>query len=122
MKKLLIAMLLGLPPMASAEYLDLITFEMTDECSLPEYLGIVSEFNEWGSEYGYQTRIAVPLQSKNLSTYHWLGTTADAATFGKAWDAWRNAQSDPESMPAQLMKRFETCTTRTGRWGFDVFK
>lgn len=121
MKKILLTLLLALPCTATAEYLDVISFEMTGECTLPEYLEIVSDFNAWGAEHGYQSKIAVPLQSKDLNTYQWMGSAADAATFGKAWDAWRDAQADPDSAPAQLWARFQECTVNTGRYGFDVY-
>lgn len=63
----------------------------------------------------------MPVQSENLTSIGWLGRSADSATFGKAWDAWRDALGDPESDPAKLNARFEECTKNLSRRGFDVY-
>lgn len=121
MKKMILTLLLIVPFGASAEYMDVIEFEMLEGCSFDKYLAIVKDFNEWGDDYGYQAKVAVPLQSENLSSFYWLGTSKDAATFGKAWDAWRDALGDPQSSPARLWARFQECTQNLGRWGYDVY-
>jgi hypothetical protein len=106
---------------ASAEHWDVLASEMTGQCTLPEYMKIVSDFNVWGTEHGYSTKIAMPLQQENMTTFFWVGTTVDAATFGAAWDAWRDAQSDPDSTPAKLQARFDKCSTTLSRSGYDVY-
>ena len=121
MKKIVIAAILLLPLNALAEHMDVIEFKMRDGCSFGEYMEIVADFNEWGKGFGYQARIAYPLQSNNLISMYWLGTSANAAAFGKAWDAWRDAQSDMDSVPARLQARFATCTENLGRRGYDVY-
>ncbi|MFZ2508988.1 MAG: hypothetical protein WAW79_11025 [Steroidobacteraceae bacterium] len=52
----------------------------------------------------------------------WLGRSANAATFGKAWDAWRDALSNPDSVPAKLWVRFLKCGVNLNRSGFDTYK
>jgi hypothetical protein len=94
---------------------------LNDGCSWETYLGVVRDFNEWAKGYGYQTEIAVKLQHTDLTTMIWLGRSANAKTFGKAWDTWRNAQSDPGSTPAKLSARFAKCTTNVGRRSYDVY-
>lgn len=121
MKRVFLAMLVMIPLSASAEHMDVIEFEMLEGCSFDKYLDIVSDFNKWGEEYGYNAKIAVPLQNENLTSYYWLGTSKDAATFGAAWDAWRDDLGDPDSTPAKLWARFQECTTNVGRWGYDVY-
>ena len=121
MKKTLLIALFALPLTAVAEHMDVIQFKMNEGCTFESYMEIVADFNEWGQAYDYQTKIAVPLQNQDLNSMFWLGTSADAATFGKAWDAWRDAQSDPTSVPAKLMARFAACTTNLARWGYDVY-
>ena len=121
MKKMMLAALLCLPMAASADYMDVIEFKLLEGCSFEQYMEIVNDFNEWGKEYGYSTQIAVPLQNENLESMYWLGTTKDAATFGKAWDTWRDALPDPESTPAKLWARFQACEVNLGRWGYDIY-
>lgn len=121
MKKIFVAAFFLLPLNALADHMDVIEFKMKDGCSFGEYMEIVADFNEWGKDYGYQTKIAYPLQSNNLTSMYWLGTSANAAAFGTAWDAWRDAQSDMDSVPAKLQARFSVCTENVGRRGYDVY-
>ncbi|MGI9234686.1 MAG: hypothetical protein ACR2RD_13715 [Woeseiaceae bacterium] len=121
MKRIFLAIVLLAPLSVSADHMDVIEFKMLEGCSFEKYLEIVNDFNDWGEEYGYNAKVAVPLQNDNLISYYWLGTSKNAATFGKAWDAWRDALSDPESTPAQLWARFQECTVNLGRHGYDVY-
>lgn len=122
MKKTILALLLCLPMAASADYMDVIEFNLLDGCSFEKYMGIVNDFNsDWGEANGYKARVAMPLQNDNLVSMYWLGTTKDAATFGKAWDTWRDALSNPDSVEAKLWARFETCSINLGRSGYDVY-
>ena len=121
-KKLILAMLLCVPMSASAEYMDVIEFKLIDGCSFDKYMEIVNDFNEnWGEALGYTARVAMPLQNENLESMYWLGTTKDAATFGKVWDTWRDALSDPDSTPAKLWERFQDCEVNLARWGYDIY-
>ena len=121
MKRIILAIAFLLPMSASAEHMDVIEFKMLEGCSFEKYMEIVSDFNDWGKNYGYNAKVAVPLQGENLVSYYWLGTSKDAATFGKAWDAWRDALGDADSTPAKLWARFQECTLNLGRWGYDVY-
>ncbi len=121
MKKMLLIGLFTLPLPAFAEHMDVIQFKLQDGCTLESYMAIVNDFNAWGEAYGYQTRIAVPLHSPNLESMYWLGTSEDAATFGKAWDTWRNALSDPDSGPAQLSARLASCMVNLSRDSYDIY-
>jgi len=121
MKKIIVAIALLLPLQAVAEHMDVIQFELKEGCSFGEYMEIVADFNKWGEDYGYETKIAVPLQNENLVSMYWLGTSANAAAFGKAWDAWRDAQSDANSTPAKLQARFSECEDNITRHGYDIY-
>lgn len=125
MRKLILGAALGsafaFGGVAHAAHWDVIATELTESCSLPEYMEIVGDFNAWGEDYGYQARIAVPLQSDNLTTLFWVGESADAATFGATWDAWRDGQADPSSGPAQLQARFDECAVNLQRTGYDLY-
>jgi hypothetical protein len=109
------------PISASAEHLDVIAMEMTGACTFGEVLTILKDFNAWGEGYGYAAKISAPLQADDLTTYYWLGTSANAAKFGAAWDAWRDGQTDPKSAPAKLQARFDKCTKNKRRTGYDVY-
>ena len=122
MKKLLISMLLCVPMIASAEHIDVIKFKLVDGCSFSEYMQITNDFNKWGEKYNYRTEIAVPLQSNDLVTMFWMGRSPNAASFGKAWDAWRDAQADSSSMPAKLQARISECAEpNSARQSFDIY-
>lgn len=126
MNKTLIAALAAAPfamsAQASAEHWDVIAFEMTGECTVSEYMDIVRDFNAWGEDFGYSAKIAQPLQSENLSTWFWVGSSADASTFGKAWDAWRDGQANANSGPAKLQARFTKCSTNLRRDSYDIWQ
>lgn len=113
--------MLFLPFQVSAEHMDVIQFKLHNDCSFEKYMVIVADFNEWGKAYGYNAKIAYPLQNDDLTHMYWLGSSANAATFGKAWDAWRDAQSDANSVPAKLQARFATCSSNTTRNGYDIY-
>jgi hypothetical protein len=109
------------PMSAFAEHMDVIGFEMTGQCTMAEFMQIVGDFNRWGEEHGYHAKVAAPLQSDDLTTYYWLGTSANAAAFGAAWDARRDALPDAKSTPAKLWARLQKCSKNTRRDGYDVF-
>jgi hypothetical protein len=122
MKTFVLTLFLSIPMIASAEYLDVIESKLVDGCSSDKYLKIVNDFNkEWGMKNGYTAKIAMPLQSSNLESIFWLGTTKDAASFGKAWDAWRDAMSDTNSVAAKLQARLNQCDVNLARRGYDLY-
>lgn len=121
MKKILLAAFLFLPLNAVAEHMDVIEFKMVEGCSMDQYMAIVEDFNKWGEDYDYEAKIAFPVQSNNLVSIYWLGMSPNAAAFGKAWDAWRDALGDAGSVPAKLSARFAECSENIGRRGYDVF-
>ena len=122
MKIFALTLLLFIPMTASAEYLDVIESKMVDGCSSDKYLTIVKDFNkEWGMKNGYSAKIAMPLQSGDLESFFWLGTTKDAASFGKAWDEWRDAMSDSNSVAAKLQARLDQCSLNAARRGYDLY-
>lgn len=122
MKRITLVLLLLVPMVTSAEYMDVIEFKLNEGCSFNKYMEIVNDFNsDWGKANGYTSRVAMPLQNDNLVSMYWLGTTKDAAAFGKAWDTWRDALSDSNSTPAKLWARFEACSTNLGRSGYDIY-
>lgn len=75
---------------------------------------------QWGKSHGYQAEIASAVQSEDLVSVYWLGHTASAEAFGRAWDAWRTELSNPKSVAGKLNERFEKCTDNTGRRGYDL--
>lgn len=122
MRKIIFALLLCLPMTAFAEHMDVIEVKLIDGCSFDTYMQIVNDFNsQWGAKNDYKSQVAVPLQNDNLVSMYWLGTSKDAATFGKAWDTWRDAQSDPDSVEAKLWARFLACSVNVSRSGYDLY-
>ena len=121
MKRLLAAVLLTVSAPAVADHYDVIEFKLKEGCTFATYLQVVKDFNEWGKGYGYKAEIASKVQHPDLTTMIWIGRSANAAAFGKAWDTWRNAQADANSMPAKLNARFAACSTNVSRRSYDVY-
>ena len=115
-------LLLALPMTAAADHLDVIEFTLNEGCSFDTYMKIANDFNtEWGSKNGYKSEVLMPIQSHNLVSMYWIGRSANAAAYGKAWDTWRDAQADPNSVPSKLWARFLACSTNISRRGYDVY-
>lgn len=122
MKKSLIAALALLPCLAYADHLDVIQFELQEGCTFSEYLEIKNDFNaNWGNQHGYSAEVLSPLQSHDLTSLYWVGRSSDAASFGRAWDAWRNETADSESVAGRLQARFARCSKNVGRRSYDVY-
>jgi hypothetical protein len=123
MKTILSMILLAFPIVAFADYVDVIEYKLNDGCKFETELQIMRDFNsQWGAKYGYNAENLAPVQSQNLVSFYWVGHTKDAATFGKAWDAWRNETQDPSTVAGKLLARFAACTTNLSRRGYDVYK
>jgi hypothetical protein len=121
MKKWFAAALLALPLSANAYHLDVIEMEILEDCSFGELMQIVGDFNRWGQDHGYNARVARPIQGTQLDKVWWMGTSENAATYGAAWDSWRDALADAESVPAKLSARLGECVESNRRSGYDVF-
>ena len=122
MKKLLVIALVFLPWSASADFMDVIQLKLKDSCSVDKYRAIAKDFNEeWGKKHGYRAEIAVALHNDDLDSIFWLGRTANAEAFGKAWDTWRDERANPMSVAAKLQTRFNECGDNVSRSSFDVY-
>ena len=121
MKKLIAIALLAMPCASFADHLDVMEFKLHQSCTLASYLAVVNDFNEWGKSHGYKAEILVPLQRANLETMFWVGRSANTETFGKAWDVWRDAQANPDSVEAKLNARLDACGTSLNRAGMDTY-
>ena len=119
MKKLMLLLVLAFPMAAQADYLDIIASKLNAGCTMEKYLQIVQDFRvQWADSRGYKVEILFPAQSRDLSTFFWVGRISSAEAFGKGLDAWSSAQSDPNSAPAKLMARFRECSSAESRAGF----
>ena len=123
MKKLLVLALFLFPMAANAAgHMDVIQVSLKDGCSAAKYTAIAQDFNkDWGTKYGYQAEILVPLQSQDLTNVFWIGRSANAAAFGAAWDAWRDALPNGQSTAAKLQARLDECSANTSRRSYDVY-
>ena len=118
--KLAVVALLIMPMTASAEHMDVIETEFIEGCTPAKYQVIVNDFNTWAKEYGYHAKIAYPTFSDNLTSFYWLGTSKDGATFGATYDAWLNGLKDSKSTPAKLNARLQKCAKSLSRRSYDV--
>jgi len=122
MKKILFVALALLPLTSFADHMDVIQFELKDGCSMEKYLQIKNDFNQqWGKNNGYQAEVIMPIQSHDLETLYWVGRSANAAAFGKAWDTWRDELNDPDSVAGKLAARFSECSMNVSRRSYDVY-
>ncbi|HLG52933.1 MAG TPA: hypothetical protein VI339_03380 [Steroidobacteraceae bacterium] len=122
MKKFLAVALLTLPMAAAADHLDVIEFKLDAGCDFATFMQITKDFNaQWGDRYAYHAEILMPLQSNNLESMYWIGRSKDAASFGKAWDAWRVEAQDPNSVAGKLWVRLQACSTNLARRGYDTY-
>jgi hypothetical protein len=115
----MLLLVLAFPMASQADYLDVISTKLNAGCTMDKYLQIVQDFRaQWGDSRGYKVEILFPTQSRDLSTFFWVGRISSAEAFGKGLDAWTSAQSDPNSGPAKLMARFRECSSAEGRAGY----
>ena len=122
MIRLLATAILLLPLPALADHFDVIQLQLKEGCSVTQYVAIMKDFNDdWAKKYGYSAELAVPLQSDDLATVVWVGRSANAGAFGQAWDVWRDASADPESLPAKLQARFDACAVEKARRSYDIY-
>ena len=121
MGKLLRFVLLFVPLAAFADHGDVIEVQLNEDCSVAKYLEIKDDFNQqWGKKNGYRAEVYVPIQSDNLISLYWVGKSANAAAFGKAWDQWRNDLNKSDSVASKLWGRFQACSKNVSRNGYDV--
>jgi len=108
--------------LAGVDHLDVIEISLKEGCTIKDYLAITKDFNDnWAKQYGYKAELVVPIQSHKLDSFFWVGRSTDTATFGKAWDAWRDELGDPNSMASKLSARFGECGTLHARRGHDAY-
>jgi hypothetical protein len=122
MKKLLLIAALMLPATTMANTLDVISSKLKAGCTFPNYMAITKDFNEtWGKAHGYNAQLMLPVHSSDSSLVIWVGTTASAEAFGKAWDVWRTALANPNTTEAKLQARFDACSTQISRASYDTY-
>ena len=123
MKKVILIVCLSLPFAVLADHLDVIQMTIGENCSVAQYVAIMKDFNElWAVDYGSVAELAGPLPSNDLVSVLWVGRSANAEAFGKAWDVWRDAQADLTSVAAKLQARFNACgESNEGRRSYDVY-
>jgi hypothetical protein len=122
MKKLIVLAALLLPAPAMANTLDVISSKLKAGCTFTTYMAITKDFNEsWGKAHGYNAQLMLPVHSSDSSLVIWVGTTASAEAFGKAWDVWRMAMANPNSTEAKLQARFDACSTQVSRASYDTY-
>ncbi len=122
MKKLFLLAALLLPSPVMANTLDVISSHLKSGCTVGTYLGITKDFNDsWGKAHGYSAQVILPVHGPDSSLVVWVGTTASAEAFGKAWDVWRTALANPNTVESKLQARFDACATQVSRASYDTY-
>ena len=122
MKRLLIAgALLFASTPAYADSLDVIQTKLNAGCTAQQYGAIAKEFNaSWGKSNGYLAEVLMPVTSNDLTHVFWVGRTASAAAFGKAWDTWVKDLGDPNSTASKVNAKLSACAVNVSRDSYDV--
>lgn len=110
---------LAVPLSASAQYVDVIVSELTDQCTLEQYLPVVEEFRGVMSSqgYGYTVEILQPLTGEDVNVLYWVGRTKDFATFGADYSKWEAALQNAGSPEAAVSEKINKCTRNLSRSG-----
>ncbi len=110
--------ILWLSPTASAEHWDVIQSKLTDGCTMQKYMAIVKDFNAYYQDKGYQAEILVPLHAEEQGSFFWIGRSASASAFGKAYDHWVMELPKEGSTVSQLSTRFQDCSDLVSRQSY----
>ena len=119
MKKTMALLLLAVPAVACADYVDVLSAKLKEGCSVATLQLIVKDFNEtWAKEGTYKAELLVPMMSQDVNTVYWVGRTKDAETFGKGVERWRREAMDANSVAGKLSARMSQCVNWGSRGGF----
>jgi hypothetical protein len=119
MKKTMALLLLAVPAVACADYVDVLSAKLKEGCSVATLQLIVKDFNEtWAKEGTYKAELLVPMMSQDVNTVYWVGRTKDAETFGKGLERWRREAMDANSVASKLSARMSQCVNWGSRGGF----
>lgn len=122
MKKTVALLLLALPAVASADYVDVLSATLKEGCSVATFGQIVKDFNAtWAKEGVYKAELLVPMMSQDMQTLYWVGRIKDAEAFGKGLERWRREAMDPNSDAGKLNTRMNQCVTWGSRGGFATY-
>lgn len=120
-RRILLIALLSIvgPQTAQAEYVDVITNKMSDDCTMEQYLASVEEFRGvmTSQGYTYTVEILAPVTSPDLTNVFWVGRTKDLATFGAEYTKWLTALENAGSPEAKVNAKLNKCSTNVSRSG-----
>ena len=122
MKKIVALLLMALPTVAAADYVDVLSAKLKDGCSVATFVQIVKDFNAtWAKEGVYKAEVLVPMLSQDVQTLYWVGRIKDAEAFGKGLERWRRESMDPSTDAGTLNGRMEQCVSWVSRGGFTTY-
>jgi len=112
-------LLLAAPQAANADYIDVITNEISSDCTLENYLADVEAFRGvmTAQGYTYTVEIMAPVTGEELDVIFWVGRTKDFATFGAEYTKWLAALDKPGSPEAKVNEKLNKCATNLSRSG-----
>jgi len=119
MKKTIALLLLAVPAVACADYVDVLSAKLKDGCSVATLQLIVKDFNEtWAKEGTYKAELLVPMLSQDVHTLYWVGRVKNAEAFGSGLERWRREAMDANSVAGKLNARMNQCVNWGSRGGF----
>jgi hypothetical protein len=122
MRKLIASLLLIVPSVACADYVDVLSGQLKDGCNVSTLSQIVKDFNAtWAKEGVYKAELLVPMMSQDLGTVYWVGRIKNAEAFGAGLERWMKEIADTDSVAGKLYTRLQQCVAFGSRGGFTTF-
>ena len=124
MKKLLI-IVLGITAFglrADMQYMDVIKFELTGNCSIAEIASIKDDFNKIlkGQGQDYQAEIWQPIESDDTTVVYWVGKAPNFPDFAQEFTDYFEQASKGDTPEAGIEESMLNCRTELSRSGFLV--
>ena len=124
MKKLLIIVLgisvFGLK--ADMQYMDVIKYELTGNCSISEIASIKDDFNKILKDQGqdYQAEIWQPIESDDTTVVYWVGKAPNFPDFAQEFTDYFEQATKGDTPEAGIEESMLNCRTELSRSGFLV--
>jgi hypothetical protein len=112
-------LLLVVPQVSKADYIDVITDKLNPDCTMEKYLANIAEFRSvmTAQGYTYTVEIMAPVTGDDLGVVFWVGRTKDFATFAAEYSKWLAALETAGSPEAKLNEKLTRCSTNLSRSG-----
>lgn len=107
---------------ADNEYMDVIKFELTGNCSIQEVTAIKDKFNSLlkGNGWDYQAEIWQPVMSDDTASVYWVGKAPNFPDFSEEFTEYFNQATKENTPEADIETSMASCRTEVSRSGYLV--